>query len=159
MTRLLTHIFRFIVITFGYAVAVMAACAFLLFLLWGGVMRGDPDLQLPAGIAAGFTLPLVTVFAARYAFFPMIFVVLWAETGNRRSWLFHALAGMAVAVAAMAIRANDGQLNYPGSGLLMAVLAAGAVGGSAYWLIAGRNSGRSLDRMADELTSRASKES
>ena len=159
MTRLLSHIFRFIVITFGYVLAVAAASAFLLFLFWGGVMRGDPDLQLPAGIAAGLSLPLVTVFAARYAFFPMIAVVLWAEVSGRRSWLFHALAGMAVAVAAMAIRANDGHLNNPGSGLLMAVMAAGAVGGSVYWLVAGRNSGRNLDRMADALTSRASKES
>jgi hypothetical protein len=86
-------------------------------------------------------------------------VVMIAELGNRRSWLFHALSGMAVAVAAMAVRANSGSLGNPGSGLVMAALAAGAVGGSVYWLIAGRNSGRVLDRIADDLTSPRSEES
>jgi hypothetical protein len=42
---------------------------------------------------------------------------------------------------------------------VMAALAAGAVGGSVYWLIAGRNSGRVLDRIADDLTSPRSEES
>jgi hypothetical protein len=47
----------------------------------------------------------------------------------------------------------------PRPGIIMGVLGAGAVGGSVYWLIAGRNSGRNLDRLADDLTSRSSEES
>jgi hypothetical protein len=159
MSRLLSHIFRFIVIAFAYFLAVTAACAFALFLIWGGVTRGEPGLELPAGIAAGFTLPIVTVFAARYAFFPMLALIVWAEVGNRRSWLFHALAGMAAGLAALVIRANDLGLANPSPGIMMGVLAAGAVGGSVYWLIAGRNSGKNLDRLAEEVTSRSSGES
>jgi hypothetical protein len=159
MTRLLSYIFRFIVIILAYLLAVTAACAFLLFLLWGGLVRADADLQTPLGVAAGFSLPIVSAFAARYAFFPMMLAVMIAELGNRRSWLFHALSGMAVAVAAMAVRANSGSLGNSGSGLVMAALVAGAVGGSVYWLIAGRNSGRVLDRIADDLTSPRSEES
>jgi hypothetical protein len=159
MTRLLSHIFRFIVIALAYLLAVTAACAFALFLIWGGVTRGDPVLELPAGIAASLTLPIVTAFAARYAFFPMLALIVWAEIGNRRSWLFHALAGMAAGLAALVIRANGMALANPRPGIMIGVLAAGAVGGSVYWLIAGRNSGRNLDRLADDLTSRASEES
>ena len=159
MSRLISHIFRFIVIAIAYLLAVTAACAFALFLIWGGVTRGEPGLELPAGIAAGLTLPIVTAFAARYAFFPMLALILWAEVGNRRSWLFHALAGMAAGLAALVIRANDLAIANPRPGIMMAALAAGAVGGTAYWLIAGRNSGRNLDRLAESLTSRSSGES
>jgi hypothetical protein len=156
MTRLLSHIFGFFVIAFAYVLAVLAACGFALFLIWGGVTRGEPGLELPAGIAASLTLPIVTVFAARYAFFPMLALIVWAEVGNRRSWLFHALAGMAAGLAALVIRANDLGLANPGPGIMIGVLAAGAVGGTVYWLIAGRNSGKNLDRPADSLTSRSS---
>ena len=159
MNRFISHIFRFIVIIFAYLIGVTAACAFALFLIWGGVTRGEPGLELPAGIAAGLTLPIVTVFAARYAFFPMLALIIWAEVGNRRSWLFHALAGMAAGLAALVIRANDMALANPRPGIMMGVLAAGAVGGTVYWLIAGRNSGRNLDRLAADLTSRSSGES
>jgi hypothetical protein len=159
MTRLLSHIFRFIVIAFAYLLAVLAACAFALLLIWGGVTRGEPGLELPAGIAAGFTLPIVTVFAARYAFFPMLALIVWAEVANKRSWLFHALAGMAAGLAALVIRANDMALANPRPGIMIGVMAAGAVGGTVYWLIAGRNSGKNLDRLANEITSPRSGES
>lgn len=159
MTRLLSHIFRFFVIALAYILAVTAACAFALFLIWGGVTRGEPGLELPAGIAASLTLPIITVFAARYAFFPMLALIVWAEVGNKRSWLFHALAGMAAGLAALVIRANDMALANPRPGIMMAALAAGAVGGTVYWLISGRNSGKNLDRLADDLTSRSSGES
>ena len=159
MTRLLSHIFRFITIAFAYLLAITAACAFTLFLVWGGVTRGEPGLELPAGIAAGLTLPIITVFAARYAFFPALALILWAEVGNRRSWLFHALAGIAAGLAALVIRVNDMGLANPRPGIMMGVLAAGAVGGSVYWLIAGRNSGKNLDRLAEDLTSPRSEES
>jgi hypothetical protein len=155
MTRVFSYIGRFFVICLAYVFAVTAACAFLLFLLWGGLVRGDEDLQTPLGVAAGFTLPIASAFAARYSFFPMMLLVLVAELGNRRSWLFHALGGMAVAVAAMAVRANSGNLGNPGSGIVIAALAAGAVGGTVYWLISGRSSGRMLDRMAGTTSSRS----
>jgi hypothetical protein len=159
MTRVFSYIGRFIVISLAYVLAVTAACAFLLFLLWGGLVRGDEDLQAPLGVAASLSLPIVTAFAARYSFFPMMLLVLIAETGSRRSWLFHALGGMAVAIGAMAVRANSADLANPGPGILAAGLAAGAVGGTVYWLIAGRSSGRMLDRMAEDLTSPRSEES
>ena len=42
MTRLISHIFRFIVIAFAYMLAVTAACAFALFLIWGWITQGQP---------------------------------------------------------------------------------------------------------------------
>jgi hypothetical protein len=159
MTRFISHIFRFIVIILAYLIGVTAACGFALFLIWGGVTRGEPGLELPAGIAAGLSMPIITVVAARYAFFPMLALILWAEIANKRSWLFHALAGMAAGQAALVIRANDLGLANPKPGIMIGVLAAGAVGGTVYWLISGRNSGKNLDRLADDLTSHPSGES
>ena len=101
----------------------------------------------------------MTIFAARDAFFPALALILWAEVGNRRSWLFHALSSMAASLAALAIRANALALANPRPGIMMAALAAGAVGGTVYWLFAGRNSGKNLDRLAEDLTSPPSKES
>ena len=159
MTRLLSHLFRFIVVIIAYIAAVLSASAFMLFLLWGGLTRGDADLQQVLGVAAGFSLPVVAAFVGYYAFLPMVLVIAISEIGGRRSWLFHALAGLAVGGSALVFRANTGGLANPHSGLLMVALAAGAVGGTAYWLIAGRNAGRHLDRLAGDLTSSASKES
>ena len=159
MTRLLSHLFRFIVVIIAYIAAVLSASAFMLFLLWGGLTRGDADLQQVLGVAAGFSLPVVAAFVSYYAFMPMMLVIAIAEIGGRRSWLFHALAGLAVGGSALVFRANSGGLANPHSGLLMVALAAGAVGGTTYWLVAGRNSGRHLDQLADDLTSRGSSES
>jgi hypothetical protein len=152
MTRVFSYIGRFLVVTLGFVFAVTAACAFLLFLLWGGLVRGDENLQTPLGVAAGLSLPIVSAFAARYSFFPMMLVVLIAEIGGRKSWLFHALGGMFVALAAMILRANAGALDNPATGIFAAALAAGAVGGTVYWLIAGRSSGQMLDRMAETIS-------
>jgi hypothetical protein len=104
-------------------------------------------------------MPIITVIAARYAFFPMLALILWAEVGNRRSWLFHALAGMAAGLAALVIRANDMSLANPRPGIMIGGMGAGALGGTVYWLIAGRNSGKNLDRLAGDLTSPPSEES
>jgi hypothetical protein len=159
MRRLLSHIFRFFVIAFAYLLAVFAATAFVMFLIWGGVTRVEPELSVPAGIAAGIGWSVAALLAARYAFFPMILVTALAEIRGSRSWLFHALSGMAVSLAALVLAANRHGFANPAPGVLMAVLAAGAVGGSVYWLISGRNSGRNLDRLAENVTSPPSGES
>jgi hypothetical protein len=158
MSRLLSHIFRFIVITFAYLIGVTAACAFALFLIWGWLTRGEPGLEQAAGYATGLTLPVVTVIAAYYTFFPALGLIVCAEIGNKRSWLFHALCGMAAGMAALVMRANRVYFAHLWPDVVMGVLASGAVGGTVYWLLAGRNSGKNLDRLAEDLTSRSSEE-
>ncbi len=151
MTRFVSHILRFILITAGFIAAIIAASLFILVLVWGGMLRGDPETERLLGVAVGLSLPIVIAFAGYYAFAPGIAFAVIAEITARRSWLFHALGGMAVALVALAIRSEIEMR----PGILMIVLAAGAVGGTIYWLIAGRSAGKHLD----DLTTSASKES
>jgi hypothetical protein len=151
MTRFVSHILRFILITAGFIAAIITASLFILVLVWGGMLRGDTETERLLGVAVGLSLPIVMAFAGYYAFAPGIAFAVIAEVTARRSWLFHSAGGMAVAMIALAIR-SEIQMR---PGLVMIVLAAGAVGGTAYWLIAGRSAGRHLD----ELSTSASRES
>lgn len=147
MIRFFSYLLRFLLIALGFLLAVVAACAFMLVLGWGGMIEAEPDSGNLVAFAVTLSLPVAVAFAGYYSFLPaMIFAVI-AEVLGSRSWLFHAIGGMAVAAAALAARPED--MSRPG--LFMIVLAAGAVGGTIYWLIAGRSSGRTLDRAAETL--------
>lgn len=141
MIRFLSHILRFIIITLGFVLAIVAASAFILALAWGGMMRGDPETERLLGVAVGLSLPVMVAFAGYYSFIPAIGFAVLAEILGRRSWLFHAFGGMAVAALALAIRSDEVRV----PGLFMIALAAGAVGGTVYWLVAGRSAGKHLD--------------
>ena len=121
--------------------AVVGASAFSLALGWGGMLRGDPETERLLGVAVGLSLPVMVAFAGYYSFIPAIGFAVLSEILGKRSWLFHAFGGMAVAALALAIRSEE--LRQPG--LFMIALAAGAVGGIIYWLIAGRSAGKHLD--------------
>jgi hypothetical protein len=144
MTRLISHLLRFMLITAGFIAAIAAASLFMLTLGWGGLLRGDPSTEELMKVAVGLSLPLMAAFAGYYAFLPALVLSVISEIFAKRSWLFHALGGIAVAISALAIR-SDMPLQ---SGVLMVVLAAGAVGGTTYWLIAGRSAGKHLDELS-----------
>ncbi len=146
--RFFTYILRFIVISIGFIAAVLAASAFLVLMLWGGMGQGDVDHQQLGAALLGIGTPLLALFAGYYAFFPAIIVYIFAEITGRRSWLFHAIAGIVIALAAIARRADANSFANPPQGIIMAVIAAGAVGGTAYWLIAGRSAGKHIDAIA-----------
>lgn len=146
--RILHHILRLVLIITGFAVSVLCASAFLLFLVWGGIGQGDPDFQNTAAVLAGLGVPVLASFVSYYAFVPAVIVFIFAEISGRRSWLFHAISGILIALAALARRAGANGFDNPPSGIVMAVIAAGAVGGTAYWLVAGRSAGRHLDQSA-----------
>lgn len=147
MIRFLSYLARFFLIVLGYLLAVIAACGFMLVLGWGGLIGQQPEQGELVAFAVTLSLPVAAAFAGYYSFLPaMIFAVI-AEVLGKRSWLFHAIGGMAVAAAALAARPED--ISRPG--IFMIVLASGAVGGTVYWLVAGRSAGRTLDRAAETL--------
>jgi hypothetical protein len=141
LIRFLSHILRFILITIGFVLAVVAASAFMVALAWGGLFHGDPQSERLLTLAAGLSLPVMVAFAGYYSFLPGLVFAILTEVLGRRSWLFHALGGMAVAALALAMRSE--QVHQPG--LFMVAIAAGAVGGTVYWLVAGRSAGKHLD--------------
>ncbi|ESY78439.1 hypothetical protein NKI77_20080 [Mesorhizobium opportunistum] len=143
MGRLVTYIVRLAVILFGYAVASLAASAFLnvLFLASLGY---TPEQAHPAATASlYFSIPFVALFVAYFAFMPAAVVVLVAEILGRRDWLFYALAGAVVAAVFLGIVDHIGDTTFAvtGTSAIMAVIGSGMVGGIFYWLAAGRWAG------------------
>ncbi|MER8631840.1 hypothetical protein NKH55_18990 [Mesorhizobium opportunistum] len=143
MGRLVTYIVRLAVILFGYAVASLAASAFLnvLFLASLGY---TPEQAHPAATASlYFSIPFVALFVAYFAFMPAAVVVLVAEILGRRDWLFYALAGAVVAAVFLGIVDHIGDTTFAATGTsaIMAVIGSGMVGGIFYWLAAGRWAG------------------
>lgn len=136
---------RIFVIFFAFLIASMAAGMTITLGLLGAdwpVLQGDP-------VARGWFWGVAFVgsgSAAAVSFLPLLLLIVVAESFRLRSVLFYALAGVGIMLLA-----------YYGTGLgnpyeesidhagptreLELVVAAGAVFGLVYWLIAGRRAG------------------
>ncbi len=145
MSRLLAYLWRFAVVIAGFFCAVVAASAFLHLLLFGGFdWRGEAGAAVTGSLSV--SVLVVALIFAYMAFLPAVILVIAAEVFGWRGWLFHALAGGVIGLTASMftwMTAGSGT----DFGLLWALVAAGMTGGLAYWLIAGRSSGLTLDRV------------
>ena len=143
MRRLIAYLVRFAVIVVGYAVAALAASAFLniLVLAYLGYAPGHSESAATASLY--FSVPFVALFVAYFAFTPAAVVILAAEVLGRRDWLFYALAGAIVAVVFLGFAHHiaDADFNVPETNAKLAVIGSGMVGGIFYWLSAGRWAG------------------
>lgn len=138
------YIIRFSLITIAFLSAAIGASAFMILLLWGGVSHGetgDPEFQNFVKLAAGISTPLLASFVGYYTFLPAMAVALVSEYLSKRSWLFHALGGIVVALVAIFRRADANDFATPPSGIMLVIIAAGVIFGTIYWLIAGRTAG------------------
>ena len=138
---------RIFVIFFAFLFASIAAGITIAFGLLGSewqFLQSDPVAARGGFWIASF---FGTSFAGAAAFLPLLLLAILAEAFRLRSFLFYALAGVAIALLA-----------YYGTGLgnpyeesidhagpinrgLELVIAVGAVFGLAYWLVAGRKAG------------------
>lgn len=143
MNRVVASLLRCAVIVCGYAVATLAASAFLhvVFFGWAGFEPEDAP-ALAAGSFA-FSIPFVALFVAYFAFVPAAFVILIAEVLARRDWLFYAIGGGAVAAIFLAFphHAADPDFEAANAGTMLFAIGSGIVGGFFYWLSAGRWAG------------------
>ena len=140
-----------LLIPLAYVAACLAAGGFVVLVAFGA------DLDAVAGLveAAPAELAALVVSAAAligaFAFLPTLLAIVLAEVFAWRSLVFYLLAGLAVGFAAVAL------LVPPERGLGHAdarlFLAAGAVAGAVYWLIAGRRAGVRRDGPPPERTS------
>lgn len=143
MGRIVDYLVRCIIILFGYAVASLAASAFLhiIFFAWAGFEPKDaPELTMASFV---FSIPFVALFVAYFAFVPSAVIILIAELLAKRDWLFYAIGGGIVAAIFLAFlhQAADPDFDVAGSGPMLAVIVGGIVGGFFYWLCAGRWAG------------------
>ncbi|MBL8581979.1 MAG: hypothetical protein JNL61_07115, partial [Rhizobiaceae bacterium] len=88
MNRVFVYLGRFALMILGFAVAAMAASAFL-HLIWYGAL-GAPADKLGDFMAgpAFVSVPVVALFVGYFAFFPAMVVALLGELAGRRGWLF-----------------------------------------------------------------------
>ncbi|MBZ9671371.1 hypothetical protein [Mesorhizobium sp. ES1-3] len=143
MNRLVAYIVRFAIILFGYAVASLAASAFLNILFLASLGYGPAQAHPAATASLYFSIPFVALFVAYFGFMPAALVILIAEILGRRDWLFYALAGALVAGVFLGLVDNvrDSPFAVTETSAIMAVIGGGMVGGIFYWLSAGRWAG------------------
>ncbi len=145
MTRFISYIIRFFLITIAFLSAAIGASEFMIFLIWGALSHGEvgnSEFQNFVHLAAGISTPLLAAFVAYYTFLPAMLVALISEYLAKRSWLFHALSGIAVALVAISRRADANSFATPPSGVVLIIVASGVIFGTIYWAIAGRSAGR-----------------
>ena len=143
MRRIIAYLIRFAVILIGYAVASLAASAFLNILFLAS-LGYTPDHTHPTATASlYFSIPFVALFVAYFAFMPAAVVIIVSEILSRRDWLFYALAGAVVAVVFLGFvhQTADANFEVSNAGSMAAVIGCGMVGGIFYWLSAGRWAG------------------
>lgn len=143
MGRFVSYLVRFAMILFGYAVASLAASAFLNILFLAS-LGYTPEHAHPAATASlYFSIPFVALFVAYFAFMPAVIVILAAEILGRRDWLYYALAGAVVAAVFLGLvdHAQESTFAVTDTSAIMAVIGGGMVGGIFYWLSAGRWAG------------------
>ena len=135
-----------IVVPIGFVFAVIAAGLTVALGIFG---------LYPSSDAGGWIL-LFTAWTAAYAgafaFMPWLIAVVCAEGFGFRSVYYWFAVGGAIGAAAYAFTGFYGDTD-GGSGLAIH-LAAGFVGGFAYWLIVGRSSGQGLVRQAGGQSAR-----
>jgi len=98
-----------------------------------------PDRLSGAGLLALFAATHSAVFSAPFALLAAAF----AEWQGIRSWIYYALAGIAIALAGVLTQhaSETGATTIVNDYALRAFLAAGFVAGLAYWVVAGRSAG------------------
>ena len=156
MSRIALILVRFAVVITGYVCAALAASS-VLHLAWIGASGLEPG-QAPWLIVGSiaFSIPFVALFIAYFAFLPASVAIGIAELARWQDWLTYALTGGAISVVVMSYFWNSriDDISIDGAGMppmpagriddpqvLAAMLAAGLVGGIAYWIVAGRGAG------------------
>jgi hypothetical protein len=155
MSRVLDYILRFAVILVGYAVATLAASAFvhLLFLGAAGFQPDESSAYVVGPLL--FSIPFTALFVGYFAFLPSVVMILIGEVLGQRNWLFYALSGAAVGLAVIALFwqspmewdvQTNAEITFGTSRFVGLMIGGGIVGGLAYWLCAGRFAGNWRDR-------------
>jgi drug/metabolite transporter (DMT)-like permease len=119
----------------GYVAACIAAALMMAFTLFG-YQSDDPAFVIPF-TASVFILLFWT---GAVAFAPAVLAIVLAEIFAWRSVLYYLLVGGAIALLADQVAETHGRFEFADQRIAI-FLAAGFVGGFAYWLIAGQGAG------------------
>jgi hypothetical protein len=133
---------RVLLVPLGYFVAVLAGTLVILAASWRITGGNSLDIDTRAVAFYGYVVaaPVLLVMLLSVMWLPAAIGVLISEAFAVRSWVFHVLNGAACAWVTWSMfgYADDRHLplNEP-----LAIIAAGLVGGLAYWAVAGWSAG------------------
>lgn len=145
MSTFFYYLWRFILDSIGWLVAVTAA-SFVLTMLLIALGNQGPVGRIPVENILQFSLvntPFMIFYVATGTFVPSLFIIIWAEFAARRDWLFYSLAGLLTGIGLVGYGLYLNMQAEPWDyGLFTSTVAvAGIVAGFVYWLIAGRSAG------------------
>jgi hypothetical protein len=103
VTRILIYLGRFLMIVVGYAVASLAASAFLnvMFMASAGFAPDEAPAMFMGHLI--FSISFFALFVAYFAFIPSAGAILVAEIFGNRDWLYYVVAGGVVAVMVLGL--------------------------------------------------------
>src|SRR3954449_6079305 len=135
---------RFLVVPFGFCVAILAAVLFVIAAHWSRFMaiaaanRGGDEADVALFIAASFIVFFAALSAAKMLW-PFMLAAVLAEAFAFRSWVFHVCGGAVAALIGLNIMNDAGAYDLYNAPVI--VIGAGFAAGFAYWLIAGWSAG------------------
>ncbi len=135
---------RFLVVPFGFCVAVLAAVLFVIAAHWSRFMaiaaanRGGDEADVALFFAGAFIIFIAAISAAKMLW-PLVLAAVLAEAFAFRSWVFHVCGGAAAALIGLNT-ATDGDA-YDLYNAPVIVIGAGFAAGFAYWVVAGWSAG------------------
>jgi hypothetical protein len=138
MISVLALLARFAAIVLGYALACLAASAFLNLLFFGSQGLGGEERRIALATSL-VSIPVLALAIAHLAFVPASVAIAAAELLAWRDWLTHALAGGAIGLVVEFFGPGSGPASDPGG--VAAIAAAGMLAGIVYGLAAGRGAG------------------
>ena len=143
MDAVLRLLLRFILVPFGYFIAVTVASGVLVVGSWktGAMMLSDnPDTATAGFFATLSAAPVMFVMIASTMWLPSSVGILISEAFAIRSWIFHALNG---AVSGWIGWQAFAPIDQSGTAMneTTFIFGAGLAGGFAYWAVAGWSAG------------------
>jgi hypothetical protein len=143
MDVILRLLLRFILVPFGYFIAVTVASAVLVLGSWktGTMMLSEnPDTATAGFFGALVAGPVMFVVLAASMWLPSSVGILISEAFAIRSWIFHALNGAVSGWVGWQTFASIDQSAAPLNETTF-IFGAGLAGGFAYWAVAGWSAG------------------
>lgn len=143
MDSFLRLLLRFILVPFGYLVAVTVAAGVLVLGSWktGSMMLSEnPDTATAGFFAALVAGPVMLVVIASTMWMPSSVGILISEAFAIRTWIFHALNGAISGWVGWQMSAPIDQSGAPMNETTF-IFGAGLAGGFAYWAVAGWSAG------------------
>ena len=129
-------------ISLGFSAAVLAALIIVSLPVW---VQADPAETVLTATLLATGMVFLGVHLGGAAALIVFGAIAISEFRGWRDWLTYALAGGAITGGAMLVFTGGQNISN-----LALLIAAGLAGGLAYWLIAGRNAGKLLERIHAE---------